>query len=267
MTAAPGRVEWAPDVVAAKAAQQAELRAYGQLVKLLGRPVQQPARAPGNTSAILVPGFISGDVSLTVLARGLRRSGHRTFRSEIGANLGCTDDMVERLLRRVEGVVEAEDRRIALVGHSRGGMVVKLAAARRPDLVAGIVVLSGPVTGTLGVAPHVRRQLEGLFRLHDRGGRFASVISAACVTGECAARTVAELLAPWPADVDYTSVYSTSDAIIDWHTCLDPAAELIEVRSSHTGMGTDPAVRRIVADRLKRIATTARPKAGGAAVS
>jgi triacylglycerol lipase len=249
--AAPLRLEPGTDFVPSDLARLEEARSYRRLVGILGRPVDQPPVGAA-VPAILVPGFISGDVSLTLLSRHLRRQGFRTFRSEIGANLGCTDAMVERLIRRVERVVADEGRRVALVGHSRGGMVVKLAAQRRPDLVGGIVLLSAPVTGTLSVAAHVRKQLEVLFRLHRRG--FRTMISEDCVTGECAARIAAELTAPFPADVRYTSVYSKSDAIIDWHTCLDPAAELVEVESAHSGMGTDPVVHRIVAERLAAIA-------------
>jgi triacylglycerol lipase len=62
--------------------------------------------------------------------------------------------MVERVLARVEAVAQAEGRPVALVGHSRGGKIVKLVGQRRPDLVAGVVVLSAPVTGSLAVAPH-----------------------------------------------------------------------------------------------------------------
>jgi pimeloyl-ACP methyl ester carboxylesterase len=127
-------------------------------------------------------------------------------------------------------------------------MVAKLAAMRRPDLVASLVALSAPVTQTLSVAPHVRKQLELLFRLQARG--VPGVIGQDCVTGECGARIAAELDQPFPANVPYLSVYSEADAIIDWHTCLDPAADLVEVRTSHTGMATDPAVLRAVAERL-----------------
>ncbi|WP_375489797.1 lipase family alpha/beta hydrolase [uncultured Jatrophihabitans sp.] len=238
------------DFVPSAAAREAEMRSYRAFVGLLRRPVRQPAHGVA-VPVVLVPGFISGDVSLTILARELRRSGHRTFGSRIGANLGCTDAMVDRLVHRLAGVVAAEGCPVAVVGHSRGGMIVKLAAQRRPDLVAGIVVLAAPVTGTLRVATHVRAQLELLFRLNRRG--VGSVMSEDCVTGECAARIAAELVAPFPAGVQYTSVYSESDAIIDWHTCLDPAAECVAVASSHTGMGTDPAVRQIVAERLARL--------------
>jgi triacylglycerol lipase len=237
------------DFVPDAAARREEARSYRGMIGVLGRPVALPRPALA-VPVVLVPGFISGDVSMTILSRHLRRHGHRTFRSAIGANLGCTDAMVDRLVTRLEAVVAAEGRPVALVGHSRGGMIVKLVGRRRPDLVAGIVVLSAPVTGALSVAPHVRKQLEVLFGLNRRGVR--GVISEDCVTGECAARIAAEFEGPFP-DVPYTSVYSRRDAIIDWRTCLDPAAELIEVRAAHSGMSTDPVVMRIVADRLGRL--------------
>jgi hypothetical protein len=61
---------------------------------------------------------------------------------------------------------------------------------------------------------------------------------------------VAEFARSFPAELAYTSVYSRHDAIIDWRTCLDPAAELVEVSCTHTGMATDPRVQRIVLQRL-----------------
>jgi len=241
---------FATDFVPDRAARRAELRSYGRLVRLVGRRVAQPPA--GALPVVLVPGFISGDVSLGYLARALRRVGLRTFPSQIGANLGCTEDMVQRLLRRIEHLAAAEGRPVALVGHSRGGMIVNLAARRRPELVAGVVTLSAPATGTLSVAPHVRAQLELLFRLNRRG--FGSVIAEECVSGACADDVVAAFGQPFPAALPYTAIYSKNDAIIDWRTCLDPAAELIEVGSSHTGMATDQRVQRIVLDRLRRLA-------------
>jgi len=241
---------FATDFVPGRAARRAEFRSYGRLVRLVGRRVAQPAA--GALPVVLVPGFISGDVSLGYLARRLRREGFRTFPSQIGANLGCTDDMVERLLRRLDAVAAAEGRPVAVIGHSRGGMIVNLAARRRPDLVAGVVTLSAPVTGTLSVAPHVRAQLELLFRLNRRG--FRSVIAEECVNGACADDVVAAFALPFPPAVSYTSVYSKSDAIIDWRTCLDPAAELVEVDTSHTGMATDLMVQQLVVERLRRLA-------------
>ena len=49
----------------------------------------------------------------------------------------------------------------------------------------------------------------------------------------------------------FVSVYSKSDGVVDWHACLDPAAdEHVEVRTSHCGMAVHPSVWRAVADAL-----------------
>ncbi|MDO9359637.1 MAG: hypothetical protein Q7T70_11660 [Polaromonas sp.] len=57
-----------------------------------------------------------------------------------------------------------------------------------------------------------------------------------------------------PPPVPTTSIYSRSDGIVAWQTCCHPQAsgtvQDIEVRSSHIGMGWNPAVLRIITDRL-----------------
>ena len=55
-------------------------------------------------------------------------------------------------------------------------------------------------------------------------------------------------------NVPTTSIYSRSDGVIDWRACLHDGtqgqAEDIEVDSSHFGLGWNPEVLSIVADRL-----------------
>ena len=51
---------------------------------------------------VLVPGFMAGDASLALMARHLREVGHRTYRSRMHANVGCTQAAGESLERRIE---------------------------------------------------------------------------------------------------------------------------------------------------------------------
>ena len=56
-----------------------------------------------------------------------------------------------------------------------------------------------------------------------------------------------------PAGVPATSVYSRTDAIVSWRASLLPPGfrrENVEVRGSHLGLGHNPAVALVVADRL-----------------
>ena len=56
------------------------------------------------------------------------------------------------------------------------------------------------------------------------------------------ARSAPTSSATFPAEVGYTALYSRTDGVVDWHACLDPAAEQVEVRASHLGMGLNAEV-------------------------
>jgi hypothetical protein len=58
-----------------------------------------------------------------------------------------------------------------------------------------------------------------------------------------------------PITAPRTSVYSRSDAVAAWAMCLEsdaPRAENVEIFGSHTGLGHNPAVLVVVADRLSQ---------------
>jgi pimeloyl-ACP methyl ester carboxylesterase len=67
---------------------------------------------------------------------------------------------------------------------------------------------------------------------------------------------------PPPAGIPTTSIYSRSDAIVDWRASLlspQPMHESVEVPGSHLGLGHNPAVALVVADRLAQEPASWRP--------
>ena len=46
--------------------------------------------------------------------------------------------------------------------------------------------------------------------------------------------------------VGFTAIYSKRDGIVHWPGCLDPHAVHLEVRSTHCGMGVNPAVYELL---------------------
>jgi hypothetical protein len=66
---------------------------------------------------------------------------------------------------------------------------------------------------------------------------------------------------PFPTHVSYVSVYPRSDWVVDWHACVDPDADNVEIDSSHVGMSVHPQVCRLLGDRLAVLAgrTASRP--------
>lgn len=232
-----------------RAVQRRELRDWFNIVRLLGRPV--PAVDVASTDSVpvlLVPGFLSGDWGMTPLARHLRRAGYPTLTSGIAFNSGCSEALLSGLERRLSEVVSEVGRPVALVGQSRGGTLARMLAAKRPELVAGLITLGSPLLHQLATTRMVIRQVDVLTRLNVRDWPW--LISADCLAGGCAERSSALLAAPLPDGMPFTSIYSRSDGVVDWRACLDPAAEQVEVRSTHNGMGSDPAVRRWVLSRL-----------------
>jgi len=198
---------------------------------------------------VLVPGFLAGDGSLALMARHLRAQGHRTYRSAIRANIGCSQRASLALERRVEEVAERRGRRVALVGHSLGGMMARGLAGRRPDLVRAIVTLGSPILAPGAAHPLLLFDLKVLAGLQRAG--LGGLMGRDCTSGDCARASWEQTRAPLRRDVAFTSVFSRRDGIVDWRSCLDPAAIQVEVATSHVGMVFDPAVLEVVAAGLQ----------------
>ncbi len=203
---------------------------------------------------VLVPGFMAGDGSLSLLARFLRQQGFRTYRSRITANVGCTVSASALLEQRIESVALRRGTRVLIVGHSLGGMLARGLAVRRPDLVGGIVTLGSPMMAPAAHHASLTRSVEMLIRLGRAG--IPGLMSEDCVAGACARASFDEARTPMPAGVDFTTIYSRRDGIVDWRACIDPLAHAVEVTASHTGMAFDPRVADHVLAALR--ATTSR---------
>jgi len=207
----------------------------------------RPTRA--SEPVLLVPGFLAGDSSLGLMSRTLRQQGFRTYRADIRANVGCTLAAAAQLEERLEELTQRRGSRVRLVGHSLGGMLARGVAARRPDLVAGIVTMGSPMLAPGAHHASLARSVDLLVRLNRAGMR--NLMAEDCVAGRCAQESFAQARAALPEGVDFTAIYSRRDGIVDWRACVDPAARAVEVRSSHVGMAFDPAVIAAVSAALR----------------
>ena len=197
---------------------------------------------------LLIPGFLAGDGSLAIMARWLRRCGYQPGKAGMILNVDCSAAALARLEPRLERLMAEQGARAAIVAQSRGGSLAKVLATRRPDLVSGVVTLGSPQIDPLAVHPLVRLQLEAVGRLGSLGA--PRLLKRSCLDGDCCASFWEDLGAPLPRDVRFVSVYSRTDGIVDWRTCLGPAAEHVEVSASHIGMAVHPAAWRAVACAL-----------------
>jgi triacylglycerol lipase len=220
-----------------------ELRYSGELARLLvDRELRAQRSHPDAAPVLLIPGFLAGDASLTMLRHWLRRRGHRVSMSGILANVDCAERIVTRLQTHVRELTDECGRPIALIGQSRGGAIARALAVREPERVSALVMLGSPVGDSLAVAQPVLRTVRWLALLGDLG--LPGLFSSSCRDGACCAEFRQDLSAPLADGIEAIAVHSRSDGIVDWRACVDPHAESIEVDSSHCGMSVHPAVYR-----------------------
>jgi pimeloyl-ACP methyl ester carboxylesterase len=202
----------------------------------------------GGRPVLLIPGFLAGDGSLARLAGWLRSGGFRTYRSGIVVNMACMETLVERLEARLTSVAERTGGQVVVLGQSRGGTLGRVLAVRHPKLVQELVTLGSPTRDQLAVHRTAWVSIGAVGLLGTLG--VPGCFGLTCRSGACCARARRDLLAPFPSTCRYLSLYSRSDEVVKWEACLDPAAEAIEVDTTHLGMGFEAGVWRTLARAL-----------------
>jgi len=192
-------------------------------------------------SVLVLPGLVAPDASTAMLRGFLRRQGWRAHGWRQGFNLGPRAGVLEACVERIRSLHHSSGRKVSLVGWSLGGVFARELSKRLPDAVRQVITLGSPVGRSH--ATNVRRVYE--FVSGDRA---------------YAPELMARLHEPAP--VPCTSVYSRSDGVVHWRSSLQPPgalAENIAVSASHTGMGVNPLVLRLVAERLAQPESNWRP--------
>jgi pimeloyl-ACP methyl ester carboxylesterase len=203
----------------------AETRWQLELGRLLVDPVlrgQGVARGDGRP-VLLLPGFLAGDQTLLVLAAWLWRIGYRPSTCGFVANVQCSDRAVEKVERRVEQLHRRHGRRVAVIGHSRGGHYARALGSRRPDLVSHAVSMGAGLREMLAISYPTEAAVAAARRAQQRTG---GARSPRCLTEGCDCTFARDFAGPFPADrVRLTSIYSRGDGVVRWQAALAPDAD------------------------------------------
>jgi triacylglycerol lipase len=232
----------------------AEIRWQAELARLLVDRVYRGEGVPHGHGGpvVLIPGFLAGDASLSVMQEWLERIGYAAHGSGIVANVDCSDRALDRLEARVEGVhAGAGRRKVALIGHSRGGHFAKALAHRRPDLVAGVVSLGAGLDTPFDISMPTKAAVAAVRAVQGR--LRPELARTGCLTDACGCAFARDYAAPFPAEIPLTSVYSREDGVVWWEACLVPYARNVEVTGSHVGLAFNRKVYRVLADALAAI--------------
>lgn len=219
-------------------------------VALRASPVYRGLNIPHGDGApvILIPGFLGVDGYLVEMYAWLKRIGYRPYMSGIGQNADCPNVLAQRLHVTIDQAYRDTRRKAHLVGHSLGGIMARVAAVRYPRRVAQVISLGSPVN-SLRAHPTVlaaARFVRGRILWRRR-----SEVHSDCYTGHCGCTFLNAVRQQIPRSVMHASIYTKSDGIVDWRSCLDEDGGVnIEVRGTHIGLAFNADVYRNVAALL-----------------
>ncbi|TMJ21012.1 MAG: alpha/beta hydrolase [Alphaproteobacteria bacterium] len=202
---------------------------------LLLSPLLMRAPKGDGHPVLTLPGFLASDLSMAPMRRYLSELGYDSHAWRMGRNTGGLVRMQTALLDRLKEIHTQTGRKVSVVGWSLGGIYARHLALQAPDKIRSVVTLGSPFANDVR-ATNATRLYEAL-------------------SGETVEQH-SELQQAIAGDlpVPTTSIYSKSDGIVNWRTCVlrpSDTAENIEVRlASHVGLGVNPAALWAVADRL-----------------
>ncbi len=213
-----------------------EIRWQLDAARLLVNPVLRGQGIPHGDGrpVLLLPGFLAGDYTLATMGLWLRRIGYRPGGANFVANLSCSDQALCRVERRAQSLADRHERRVAVVGHSRGAHLGKALAARRPELVSHVIGLGGGLSDQLAVSAPTEAAVALMRAWHRRGARRAD--RSACLTDGCECAFTRAYAAPFPESVRLTSIYSEDDGVVRWQSCVVPYADNVRVSGTHVGL-------------------------------
>jgi pimeloyl-ACP methyl ester carboxylesterase len=231
-----------------------ELRFLAERRELSASPfMSSGAPAPGTAgSVLLLQGFGVPARTLAPLGAWLARGGWDVSFAPVGWNVGCGEATVDVVVERLEQLAGRSGPAVVL-GHSRGGLLGRVAAVRHPRLVAGLVTVCTPWALGPPARPGVTT-MSRLVRLARRHGlRTMGSIDcdhAACCTAFRADMGVVPTV-PWAA------LWSSRDTV-GGAASVPPTGptRTVDLGTSHLGAVRSVAGWTAIGDALQHLGLT-----------
>jgi pimeloyl-ACP methyl ester carboxylesterase len=184
---------------------------------------------------LMLPGLLADDRSTRPLRRLLNSAGYAAYPWRLGTNIGPTRRIISGMDAVLGEITELHGQPASVIGWSLGGMLGYDLVSRHPRAVDRLITLGSPLYST---DPS-----------QSRGSLFYDEYAAAHLPEY----SRDSWRPPSALSMPTTSIFSKTDGVVRWHTCLHPPGPLtenIEVYSSHCGLGCHPAAAYAILDRL-----------------
>ncbi len=221
--------------------------AVAELAQLVCDPVYYGTGLPRGDGRLVavIPALFANDLYLYPLHVWLRRMGYSPVRSTLMMNAGCPD--------RLSSQIEAELRKrllpetnVAIIGHSRGGILARAIAARLQDEVSHLIFLGSPVGALPSIyesAPSGTASFPPASRLIlDAGTQARRLLDPDCAVPHCGCPFTNDIRRPLSPRTRVVSIYSRDDPIALPVACRLPGARNVEIGGTHSGLVYNRAV-------------------------
>jgi len=210
-----------------------EMRAFWECgASLALYPALRHAPKGDGHPVLVLPGLAAGDASTFLLRYFLSGRSLAPYPWDAGINTGRMH-LLDKTVDNIKRLADKHGRKVSLLGWSMGGVFAREAAKLQPELVRQVITLGSPFNG--------HPKMTNAWRIYE-------LTSGTKIDSGPDYKALAA-----PPPVPFTSIYSRSDGIVHWRLSVERAsalAESIAVFASHIGLGMNPAVLYLIAERL-----------------
>ncbi|MDB5491048.1 MAG: PGAP1-like family protein [Micavibrio sp.] len=190
---------------------------------------------------LVFPGLGGGDITTKPLRNFLTKKGYAAHGWNGRINTGPDAATLAHLKARLEDVyAQSGGKKVALIGHSLGGIYARELARAFPEKVSRVITLGTPFgigQNKNATEPMTRKLFEA----------FNGANNPLANSEDFARQSLI------PPEVPTTSIYTRNDGVVNWRACINPkavSAENVEIYASHCGLVVNPVSFLVIADRL-----------------
>jgi pimeloyl-ACP methyl ester carboxylesterase len=198
---------------------------------------------------LVIPGLFGSDFYLEPLRSWLRRIGYRPVRSTMSINAGCPDRLrtqVESALRRS---MDRNPGPLAIVGHSRGGMLGWALASRLQDRVSHLVLLGSPAPAVVAMMrsnPNPTQVRVAASAVANAGQRALRLLDPDCTVPACGCPYTVDLRRDLSPATRLLAVSSREDRVVGSRATQVTGGENVMVSGTHSGLVYNRAVYPLI---------------------
>lgn len=225
-----------------------EALAGAELARLAADPVFWGLGLPrGDGRLVLVlPGLFGSDLYLQPLHDWLGRTGYLPVRSTLRVNAGCPERLSREAQTELERRMSGCPGPVAIIGHSRGGILGRAIAARLGERVSHLFLLGSPVGGAL----RYRRDGSSMAAaplVVESSLRARRLLDPDCEFPECGCPFPTDLGRPLAKSTSVVTIFSPDDPIVPASAAKVTGARPVAVSGTHIGLVYNRDVYREIA--------------------